>query len=302
MIMPNYFRIPIRNVMKHKIANQTGVALIQVLLLVVLLMLMSLHFSLSSKQYVNQAISLQDKVTAEVQLKTLESEVLFALMTQSRNDISFEQAEKNAVSTAWNFYGEVFEPFSNTNVSIQDMNGLLSLYGNLNNETLEQLLIQLGQTSAQARKIVANINRWQGLEERGLTGNSDRQMRKDFLMNVTELKHLESIDDALYKKLAPLVTNYSALVFNPMAAPIELLRGQLNNDVIEEINTLRKSNLLTRTRFIEMTQIQEEDTITFSPGRKLKLSLKVEYGSAIAKKTEVFDIRPESPLPLIWYQ
>jgi general secretion pathway protein K len=288
--------------MKHKIANQTGVALIQVLLLVVLLMLMSLHFSLSSKQYVNQAISLQDKVTAEVQLKTLESEVLFALMTQSRNDISFEQAEKNAVSTAWNFYGEVFEPFSNTNVSIQDMNGLLSLYGNLNNETLEQLLIQLGQTSAQARKIVANINRWQGLEEPGLTGNSDRQMRKDFLMNVTELKHLESIDDALYKKLAPLVTNYSALVFNPMTAPIELLRGQLNNDVIEEINTLRKSNLLTRTRFIEMTQIQEDDTITFSPGRKLKLSLKVEYGSAIAKKTEVFDIRPESPLPLIWYQ
>jgi general secretion pathway protein K len=288
--------------MKHKIANQTGVALIQVLLLVILLMLMSLHFSLSSKQYVNQAISLQDKVTAELQLKTLESEVLFALMTQSRNDISMEPTQKTAVSTAWNFYGEMFEPFSNTKVSIQDMNGLLSLYGNLNNQVLEQLLIQLGQTSAQARKIVANLNRWQGLEELSLTGNANRQMREDFLMNIPELKHITGIDDALYNKLAPLVTNYSVLVFNPMTAPVELLQGQVNEEVLEEITRLRKANLLSRTRFIEMTQIQEDDTITFSPGRKLKLSLKVEYGSAIAKKTEVFDIHPESPLPLIWYQ
>jgi len=288
--------------MKHRTANQTGVALIQVLLLVILLMLMSLHFSLSSKQYVNQAIGLQDKMTAQVQLKTLESEVLFALMTQSRNDVSLEPTQNNAVSTAWNFYGEEFEPFSNTKVTIQDMNGLLSLYGNLNNETLEQLLIQLGQTSAQARQIVANINRWQGLEERSLTGNVNRQMREDFLMNITELKHIEGVDEALYNKLAPLVTNYSALVFNPMTAPMELLQGQLNNEVLEEITSLRKSKSLSRTRFIEMTQIQEDDTITFSPGRKLKLSLVVEYGSAIAKKTEIFDIRPESPLPLIWYQ
>jgi general secretion pathway protein K len=288
--------------MKHKIANQTGVALIQVLLLVILLMLMSLHFSLSSKQYVNQAISLQDKVTAELLLKTLESEVLFALMTQSRNDISMEPTQKTAVSSAWNFYGEVFEPFSNTKVSIQDMNGMLSLYGNLNNQVLEQLLIQLGQTSAQARKIVANLNRWQGLEKLSLTGNANRQMREDFLMNITELKHITGIDDVLYNKLAPLVTNYSVLVFNPMTAPVELLQGQVNEEVLEEITRLRKANLLSRTRFIEMTQIQEDDTIIFSPGHKLKLSLKVEYGSAIAKKTEVFDIHSESPLPLIWYQ
>jgi len=288
--------------MKHRITNQTGVALIQVLLLVILLMLMSLHFSLSSKQYVNQAISLQDKVTAEVQLKTLESEVLFALMTQTRNDVTLEPAQNNAVSTTWNFYGEAFEPFSNTKVSIQDMNGLLSVYGNINNEILERLLVQLGQTGVQARQIVSNINQWQGLEELSLSNNLDRQVREDFLMNVNELKHIAGIDETLYKKLAPLVSNYSALVFNPMTAPVELLREQLNDEVIEEIKTLRKSNSLSRSRFIEMTQIQEDDTITFSPGRKLKLSLVVEYGTAISKKTEIFHISPESPSPLLWYQ
>jgi general secretion pathway protein K len=288
--------------MKHRLFNQTGVALIQVLLLVILLMLMSLHFSLTSKQYVNQAISLQDKATAEVQLKTLESEVLFALMTQSRNDVTLESAQTNAVSRTWNFYGEVFEPFPNTKVSIQDMNGLLSVYGNINNETLERLLVQLGKTKEQAREIVFNINQWQGLEELNFSNNLDGQVREDFLMNVNELKHIAGIDEALYKKLAPLVSNYSTLLFNPMTAPAELLRGQISNDVIEEINTLRRSNSLSRTRFIEMTQIQEDDTITFSPGSKLKLSLVVEYGSAIAKKTEICVISPETPLPLLWYQ
>ena len=288
--------------MKHKFTNQEGVALIQVLLLVILLMLMSLHFSLSSKQYVNQAISLQDKVTAELQLKTLESEVLFALMTQSRNDISLEEGQDNAISATWNFYGEVFEPFANNKVAIQDMNGLLSVYGNINNEILEKILIQLGQSSAQARQIVSNLNRWQGLEEFGLTGNVDGQLREDFLMHITELKHIEGIDDALYKKLTPLVTNYLVLVFNPMTAPVELLQGQVSKEVLEEIISLRKTNSLSRTRFIEMTQIQEDDTITFSPGSKLKLRFEVKHGSAVAKKSEIFDIRPESPLPLIWYQ
>ena len=288
--------------MKHKIVNQTGVALIQVLLLVILLMLMSLHFSLTSKQYVNQAISLQDKATAEVQLKTLESEVLFALMTHARNDVTLENAQNNVVSTTWNFYGESFEPFANTKVSIQDMNGLLSVYGNINNETLERLLVQLGQTAEQARQIVYNINQWQGLEELNFSNNLDTQVREDFLMNVNELQHIAGIDETLYKKLAPLVSNYSALVFNPMTAPVELLRGQIKNEVIDEINTLRRNNSLSITRFIEMTQIQEDDTITFSPGSNLKLSLVVEYGSAIAKKTEICVIRPESPLPLLWNQ
>jgi general secretion pathway protein K len=106
---------------------QKGIALIQVLLLSAILSMMALHFTLSSRQQVNIANDLQDKIQAEVEMRTLESEVLFSLLTLSRNELKKSERQNNPIAVNWNFFGKPFKVGSNATVSFQDVNGMLSV-------------------------------------------------------------------------------------------------------------------------------------------------------------------------------
>ncbi|HEX5793738.1 MAG TPA: hypothetical protein VFY01_10710 [Rheinheimera sp.] len=281
---------------------QHGVALIQVLLISTILSLMALHFTLSGRQQVQIASQMQDKVAAEAALRTLESEVLFALLTVPYGDIERDIQQQNPLSRNWNFYNKPFSHGPGNEIKLQDINGLVSLYGQSNNTQLLQLLRHLGQDQTQARRVVANLNHWQGFDGGVYTTNRNSNVRQNFLLNVAELKHIDGIDKALFNQLSDNVTTLQTFLFNPLTAPDTILQMILPAEVANEVLMLRSANTLDRYRFTELTGIQENDTLSFTPGRRIAIELTVRRGSSVAKRRTICYIRPENPFPLLWLQ
>jgi len=279
---------------------QKGIALIQVLLLSAILSMMALHFTLSSRQQVNIANDLQDKIQAEVEMRTLESEVLFSLLTLSRNELKKSERQNNPIAVNWNFFGKPFKVGSNATVSFQDVNGMLSLYGAAYKEQLERLLLQFGLSSQEVKFIVLNLYHWQGLSTDSNTKNS--KVRGDYLINVAELKSIAGIDNNLYEKLAPLVTTLQNVLFNPMTAPLPLLKVVIPADIAQEVERLRQEGVLTKQRFTELTQIVEDESITFAPGRRQFINMNVKVGHSIVTRHLIVYIRPENQFPIVWFQ
>lgn len=278
-----------------------GVALIQVLLLSAILSMMALQFTLSSRQQVSIATDLQNKMQAEVKLRELESKLLFKLLTLSRNDID-NISQQDEIGKLWNFYGKPFQVAPGESVAIQDVNGLLSVYGGGNASELEDYLVFVGETPQQAKSIVSNIKYWQGLERDQYTTQTGSAIRGNYLLNVSELKSISGINDSLYSKLAPVVTTLQNVLYNPMTAPLPVLQVQLSPDVFAEVASLRNQGLLTKQRFTELTQIEENDSITFVPGRRLNIELAVTIGSSVAKREFTVYLRPENQFPVVWFQ
>lgn len=283
-------------------AAQQGVALIQVLLLTAILSMMALQFTLSSRQQVTIATDLQNKMQAEIKLRTLESRLLFTLLTLTKNDADRALQQENEIGRVWNFYGKPFAVSDDATVSIQDLNGLLSVYGASHSRELQEYLIFLGKQPQEAKSIISNLHYWQGFDRDQFTTMSGSQVRGNYLLSVGELKSIDGIDDTLYRQLSPVVTTLQNLLFNPLTAPLSLLQAQLAPEIYSEVANLRREGKLTRKRFSELTQIEEGDSITFVPGRRLQIELTVTVGTSVAKRRFIGYIRPENRFPVVWFQ
>ncbi|GIU46059.1 type II secretion system protein GspK [Shewanella algidipiscicola] len=276
--------------------------MIQVLLLTAILSMMALQFTLSSRQQVTIATDLQHKIQAEVKLRTLESRLLFALLTISKNDVDRALQQQDEIGRLWNFYGKPFTVSDGATVSIQDINGLLSVYGVHNSSQLQQLLQFLGKQPQEAQTIASNLQYWQGYESNQFTTMNGSVVRGEHILSVGELRNVDGIDDKLYQQLSPLVTTLQQLMFNPMTAPLPLLQAKLTPEIAMEVDKLRREGRLTRQRFSELTQIEEGDTIIFAPGRRLQIELTASVGTAVAKRRFIAYLRPENRFPVVWFQ
>lgn len=264
--------------------------------------MMALQFTLSSRQQVTIATELQHKMQAEIKLRTLESRLLFTLLTLSKNDADRALQQADEIGRVWNFYGKPFAVSEGASVSIQDLNGLLSVYGEGNSNELQEYLTFLGKSPQEAKSIIANLHYWQGYKRNSFTTMSRSQVRGNYLLSVGELKSIEGIDDMLYRQLSPVVTTLQNLLFNPMTAPLPLLQARLTPEIYSEVANLRREGKLTRQRFSELTQIEEGDSITFVPGRRLQVELTVTVGTSVAKRRFIAYIRPENRFPVVWFQ
>ncbi|QYK00283.1 type II secretion system protein GspK [Shewanella psychrotolerans] len=276
--------------------------MIQVLLLSAILSMMALQFTLSSRQQVTIATDLQNKIQAEIKLRNLESRLLFTLLTLSKNDVDRALQQEDEIGRLWNFYGKPFTVSDGATVSIQDVNGLLSVYGVSNSDKLKKLLLFLGKQPQEAQIISSNLQYWQGYESNQFTTIKGNVVRGDHLLSVGELKNIDGIDDKLYRRLSPLVTRLQNVLFNPMTAPLPLLQAELSPEICMEVEKLRKEGKLTRQRFSELTQIQEGDSITFAPGMRLQIELTASVGASVAKKRFIAYLRPENRFPVVWFQ
>lgn len=281
---------------------QQGVALIQVLLLTAILSMMALQFTLSSRQQVAIATDLQNKMEAEIKLRTLESRLLFTLLTLSKNDADSALQQEDEIGRVWNFYGKPFAVLDDATASIQDVNGLLSVYGVSNSQELKQYLTFLGKQPQEANTIISNLHYWQGFERDPFTTMSGSQVRGNYLLSVGELRSIDGIDNELYRQLSPVITTLQNLLFNPLTAPLPLLQAKLSTEIYTEVASLRREGKLTRQRFSELTQIEEGDSITFVPGRRLQIELTVTVGTSVAKRRFIAYLRPENRFPIVWFQ
>lgn len=284
-----------------KINWQSGVALIQVLFIAAILSLMALHFTLTSRQQVLLANTLQDKIIAELKLNDWQNTLIFTLLTQTTTDLLADESSKNAIVQAWNFYGKVFSPSQNVEMSIQDAYGLISLAMPGRQEELGALLRTLMLNANDIANLKTALANRQAFESHIYQGQRAVTDHKSLPMqSITELKQLPGISQQHYEQLKKVVTILPVSFFNPLTSPDLRLKSLLPIEAAAKVIELRNNGQLDSTTYLAITGSNDYEQMAFTPGQLLILDISVSHGAAVAKRRFICYIRPENQFPVIW--
>lgn len=277
-----------------------GVALVQILFITAILSLMALHFTLTSRQQVDIASTLQDKVLAELQLISWQNDLLYTLMITGDAVTLPDNAPENRFIKKWNFYGKPFAPSENVKISIQDIQGLLSISTAGKQAQLRAVLSHLQVSDDNIQRLLASLEQQQGLPSNYYQSQRQTASRDMFVQNIAEIKSLPGMSPALYHSLSSIVTRLPVVRFNPLHAPDVLLQSLLPIDIANQVIALREAGELNIARYGALTRIEDYEMYSFVRGERLLVQIEVSYGAAVAKQRFICYIRPENQFPLIW--
>ena len=277
-----------------------GVALIQVLFIAAILSLVALHFTLSSRQQVEIAQALQDKVQAELRLKSQESRLLYTLLTSTTDSNLQRNTRLTELAAEINFYGKPFALEEGVTARLQDVEGLISLVTAGKTDALRAFLLNHGMESTKISQLVAELEQRQrvSLFRTRSTGPGDTSPL--LLQSVAELQGFTELPPALQQALQRYTTVQPNSRFSPMHAPEPVLQAVYAADLAEQLIASRAAGSLTPAVFASLSRIEDYESYSFVIGNRIIVELEARYGSAVAKKRFICYIRPDNRLPLIW--
>lgn len=276
---------------KRRIHRSKGIALLQVLLISAIITVLALYLTLTAQQQISVAQLAADKATAELHLRSTESEALFNLLTREESTDNQELA----LPDGYNFYNTPFKVGKYAQVSLQDVSGLIDIH--YPDETLLSNTIKnLGFDGNQAAIVVDSLLDWQDSDSLSRLNGAERVdyelgPRNRLISSYSELKLVKGFTPELWDKLRPLLSSVRAKYFNPMVSPEPILKAYLNRDV-SDVLELRAANKLTRSEFSQLTGEYEKEGLIFSHSNFYLLNITIEYNDVRIEKQRRIKLDP----------
>ncbi|WP_181901698.1 type II secretion system protein GspK [Thalassotalea euphylliae] len=273
--------------------RNSGVALIQVLLISAVLSLLAIQLNKSAKINTHLTQGFNDKTSALIHLKTVETQLLYEMLLAN---------DRKVDKTGANFFGQPFHFDDSTVVSIQDTSGLHNVHFP-SKAIIERWLSSIGQDEARADYIVRRLKDFQDSDNEVFGGGKEQdyyQVVEEQIQNIelsTE-KHLSALlkgvgyTEAQVEELVSISTAHSFTASNPYHAPNKLIDMMYDANISQQIKELRDSGSYTRQSFINLTGIDEGEGISFSTSPYLDINITVSYGSAKMRKRLVVELIP----------
>ncbi|WP_108947127.1 general secretion pathway protein GspK [Shewanella halifaxensis] len=273
-----------------KIIRQRGIALLQVLLISSIISILALFFTLTARQQLSVATLANDRVNAELLVRTAESKVMFELMTKES-----ATSELYPMPKGYNFYANPISIDEYTKVEIQDVAGLLSVQYP-DHTLLTKTLERLGASSDIAVQFTDSLADWQDADDLKRLNGAEKGdyplgPRNATISLKSEAALVKGMTPLLWKQVSPLLTVPRANYFNPMVAPSPILKAFLNSDA-QDILRLREEGRLTRSEFSQLTGVYDQEGIILSKSDIFRVKIKVHYGAVELTKTATLKLDP----------
>ncbi|MFH4414140.1 hypothetical protein [Vibrio diabolicus] len=272
--------------------KQSGVALLQVLLMSAVISVLALQMSYSAKDKVSIAQVIQDKVMAEVAVRTMESELLFALSTARW---AKDEQHENKLAQIWNFYGSPFEYEDIGTITIQDNSGLISVFNGGDRSTVERAFERLLGSKHQARVARNALIDTQGFQSStngaGISGQFF-QSRQEMLRALKEL--------GIPSSKAEVFTRIPYSAYLPLQAPDESLKLWLPERQAKAVIESRQNSELTPQLFTQLTGLRKSDYMLFYPSGRFIITLKKQIGDARVQRKMFINVSPTNKSQPIW--
>ena len=272
--------------------KQSGVALLQVLLMSAVISVLALQMSYSAKDKVSIAQVIQDKVMAEVAVRTMESELLFALSTARW---AKDEQHENKLAQIWNFYGSPFEYEDIGTITIQDNSGLISVFNGGDRSTVERAFERLLGSKHQARVARNALIDTQGFQSStsgvGISGQFF-QSRQEMLRALKEL--------GIPSSKAEVFTRIPYSAYLPLQAPDESLKLWLPERQAKAVIESRQNGELTPQLFTQLTGLRKSDYMLFYPSGRFIITLKKQIGDARVQRKMFINVSPTNKSQPIW--
>jgi len=267
--------------------HQSGVAMVFVLALTVVLGMLMLQFSLTAKSQLAQATILLDRARAETLAHSLESELLFLLLTEPRSTGPI--VDEGGVPQ-WNFEGSAFD-FLGHSVRIQDMAGLFSMPDpGSPTRDFEAFLVIMGVDTEVARAAGKRLFAAQ------------MTPTKFPLQTFSEVAAVTSLPRDIVARLEEVASFYPNVILNPITAPREVLEARYGRDVAEFLLRQRHERRLNEVD-VERITARDIDMLTsllVGPGFRLEVEAKVAEVRLVKRSVwTVYPSEEQNPL-LLW--
>jgi len=284
--------------------RERGIALIQVLLVAGIIGLLMLQIGLTAREQVAHAQALADRSELQLAAQSREAALTYTLLTEPLVRLP---DSKNPYAAAWNFHGEPFT-VDGVTFTIQDESGKMQVPW-LDSRDFEALLLDLGVEAGRAKALGTELMVLQGTTPRRRTLGEGETAAigaaeapgKFRVQDIGELRLLPGMDEALYRRLRPLLTLYPTPGFNPMTARAELLRAQLTESQANGVTEARARNELDQNTLWKLTGTEADETTVLIPGPGLTVRLEMELRDRRAVRSSTVSVRPYSAEPLgVW--
>jgi len=288
----------------HYIHRQRGMALFQVLLLTAVIAVLAIQFTQTAKNQVSIASTLGNRVQAGVDMRTAESQLLFALLTEQRYQ---HNAESLPIVNQWNFYGKPFSVNEKVEYVIQDQNGLIGLFRAKDTSLLASGFGAIGVQQPQT--LAAGIIDWQdadsninlGGAEQGQYASPGKPSNFPF-QTYQEIAHVNGLFGKNWYDIRPFVSIRPQTYINPKLAPKELLALHLPAEQVAKVVELRENNQLTDSFFSSLTGLTTDEGVFFSASGLLRVSIKVKSDDVVFTNKLEFKVQPYDRHPFIEYE
>lgn len=230
--------------------RQSGVALVQVLLICSLLLLLVVQLSKSARESVRIATELKQKVGFVVNAESAIATASFELLTQPP---SFELNWQN--KGAVNFSGERLLINTDVTVELQDVSGLLSS---------SFIGVEWEAFVGEDQDKLFKLRQWQGMGETLVAKDGYRNARIPYLEEINLLEGWGDTD-------LTYITDIPSGFFNAATAPSPLLRQIYNEAIVSQIIQLRENKEVTRDNMLRIAGIDESSA--FFPGEYTRVTV-----------------------------
>lgn len=270
--------------------NQTGIALMQVLLISAVISVLALYFTITARQQVHIAQLANDKTLAMLHIKTAQAQTMFDLLThRAKTD------DDNPLPAKYNFFGKPFQQGDFVTVQIQDVSGLLSVQYP-DKDVLRRLLLKLGIEARRAEHIKDSLKDWQDGDDLHRLNGAEKDAyalgpRNRPISNLNEIKLVSGMDETLANSLMPLLRTEKTAYFNPALAPELLLQAFLNSDA-QDIIATRNASQLTSASFSQLSGVYEQEGIVFSNSGRYQITWTASVGEVSLTKKISVELEP----------
>ncbi len=270
-------------------SRQDGVALILVLMIVGTISILMLNISMTVRSQVERAQAVLDRNTAALALRSDESRLAFALLTENWVETP-ASLSLDPDRVAWNFIGKPFD-FGGARITLQDVGGLFVS----------------PQLPRDARDFAVLVERGMGLDKK----------RSEEIATVIEQKMsdpgwvaLQSFRDgdvgALFSpQEREWLEKYVFLgpkTFNPLTVPDVLLPVWFQGSALEGIIAAREAGEYDDMAYETLVRPLDEFSRSY-PGPRFRVSLSRRIGSVELTRESLWIVAPYQSEPLkIWHQ
>ncbi|WP_028771741.1 hypothetical protein [Shewanella waksmanii] len=235
--------------MKYK---QSGIALLQALLITLVIIVMAIGFSYNARDQVEIAADFVARTEADLKLDSAKSDIMYWLSVKEVHKI-----RPSGVPKGWNLYGKPFTLEKGITVSIQDIAGLYPI--NLLGEASDRRwLTAIGIPDSQATTIAAGLAsiKNQSSSRVGWASNDSVKRNMQFLEHEFRVA---GVPEQFIGRMSDTATIYPTTYLNPLNMPDNLLPLLYPRDAVTAVVDARNQGQLTQSMLRQLTGISNYD-------------------------------------------
>ncbi|WP_100642244.1 type II secretion system protein GspK [Alteromonas facilis] len=272
----------------------TGIALVQVLLLISILSVLLLYLTDMARKQVAVAQISQYRVQSQIELFNAESIIAFELLTREKfvNELN---TGSNFID--WNFYGQRFSLLNTSEIELQDQAGLLSL-NYVDCEKLVPALRQYGIPHARSNFICRLLIDAQDPDDvvtssTTLESNSySVRLPNTMFTHKQQLQELNLFSQEEIVALTNLLTVHSTGWLNPYLSDEKLIASLSSNEEADMVAAARQIGFVSLVDFQSIVNIAPDESVWFNFSNNIDVTISSTVGEITMVKKSIWNVNP----------